>query len=61
MFDADCPSCGRVLVTTRRVIVVERQGPFLVVRLRCWCGGVAAARIETRAGAPRSLHAAAVA
>lgn len=48
MIDADCPACGRVLVTVRRVLRVERRAAELVVALRCWCAGVAVARIVPR-------------
>ena len=48
MIDADCPTCGRVLVTVRRVLRVERRAADLFVALRCWCAGVAVARIVPR-------------
>jgi hypothetical protein len=48
MIDADCPACGRVLVTVRRVLRVERRAAELVVALRCWCAGVAVARVVPR-------------
>jgi len=41
MFDAYCPHHdGRVLLTTRHILRMDRTPAGTIVRFRCWCGEI---------------------
>jgi hypothetical protein len=48
MFDGDCPSCGRVLLGSRRILELHNDpviGP--IATWRCYCGSVGSTSFRT--------------
>ena len=43
MFDADCPTCGRVLVGPRRIVDLRPLADGTALTFRCFCGEVSPA------------------